>query len=352
MPVARRKRVEAVETQLAPEYSVVLKDPAMKAPQSLDDVCKTPNREAAVYRGLYTQLNAPRHHDNEDRLMYSRSHYGWGDFHAYATGVLDGHDGAMASEFLSNSLPALLLKKIFASKAQLMPSIISAFDQLESELEKTRTTSGSCVALNCLFGRYIINCNLGDSRVCYMPLNPLDQTPQPGKFTWLSRDLKASAPYERDRIRAAGGQVIDGRVAGILEPSRTIGDFDVKARCPKNVITPIPELRFCDLLVTGRPATDTSMSQGGCGIVISATDGVWDECGAAEISAVVNANMTAVRRLQEAMVHALSSGKQSQQNADASVLTTIATQIVKTAVEKGSGDDCTCECLIVMCAGQ
>jgi serine/threonine protein phosphatase PrpC len=350
MPVTRRKRVEAVETQLAPLYTDQVEK--SDAPRSLDDVSKSPSREAAVYRGLYTQLNAPRHHDNEDRLMYNRQHYGWGDFHAYATGVLDGHDGAMASQFLSDSLPPLLLKKIFASKAQLGPAITSAFDQLESELEKTRTTSGSCVALNCLFGRYIINANLGDCRVAYVPLNPLDQTPQPGKFTWLSRDMKASSPHERDRIRACGGQVIDGRVAGILEPSRTIGDFDVKARCPKNTITPIPELRLADLLTTGRRADDTSMQAGGAAVIVSATDGVWDECGAAEIAAVVNANMSGIRRLQEGMGAAIAHGKQSQQNQDASVLTTIATQIVKTAVEKGSGDDCTCEVLLVMCAGQ
>lgn len=350
MPVGVRRRLrEAVPTELAPLYSAQLDH---GAPKSLDDICKAPNREAAVYRGLYTQLNAPRHHDNEDRLMYNRSHYGWGDFHAYATGVLDGHDGAMASEFLSNSLPALLLKKIFATKAQLQPAITSAFDQLECELEKTRTTSGSCVTLNCCFGRYILNSNLGDSRVAYIPLNPLDQQPANGKFTWLSRDMKASAPYERDRIRAAGGQVIDGRVAGILEPSRTIGDFDVKARCPKNTISPIPELRLVDLLTTGREAGDTSMQSGGCGIVISATDGVWDECGANEISKVVTENMPALRRLQDGMGAAISQGKQAQQTQDATVLTTVATQIVKTAVERGSGDDCTCECLLIMCSGE
>ena len=43
-------------------------------------------------------------------------------------------------------------------------------------------------------------------------------------------ELYAPRRHERQRIQAAGGTIIDGRTAGVLEPSRTIGDADVRAR--------------------------------------------------------------------------------------------------------------------------
>ena len=41
---------------------------------------------------------------------------------------------------------------------------------------------------------------------------------------------KAEDPEERARIAAAGGTVTNGRVMGVLEPSRAIGDLDLKVR--------------------------------------------------------------------------------------------------------------------------
>lgn len=53
----------------------------------------------------------------------------------------------------------------------------------------------------------------------------------------------ASNPAEVDRVLAAGGVMSStGRFQGVLEPSRTIGDVDIKAEAPKGVIASFPEV--------------------------------------------------------------------------------------------------------------
>merc|ERR1712093_358686 len=78
--------------------------------------------------------------------------------------------------------------------------------------------------------------------------------------------MKAGAAHEKKRIRDAGGIVINGRIEG-LEPSRTIGDFDVKMRLPEGVISITPEIRRMEL----PRGQETSQ-----GLLVMATDGVWD----------------------------------------------------------------------------
>lgn len=59
----------------------------------------------------------------------------------------------------------------------------------------------------------------------------------------LTRDHSASVYEERQRIQKVGGFVKDGRVLGVLEISRTIGDGSFKA----HGVSCIPDVRKCQL---------------------------------------------------------------------------------------------------------
>jgi serine/threonine protein phosphatase PrpC len=65
--------------------------------------------------------------------------------------------------------------------------------------------------------------NAGDSRTVMC---------EHGKTVELSKDHKPDLPSERTRILKAGGEVVDGRVNGMLALSRAIGDFDYKPITP------------------------------------------------------------------------------------------------------------------------
>ena len=88
-------------------------------------------------------------------------------------------------------------------------------------------------------------------------------------FHWLSRDLRTSAPYELQRLRGLNATVEAGRLGGVLEPSRSIGDFDIKDSQPKGALSTLPEVAYLRLT--------------GPGLLLLASDGFWDFVGPGEI---------------------------------------------------------------------
>ena len=72
-------------------------------------------------------------------------------------------------------------------------------------------------------GSEIYCANAGDSRTVMC---------ERGQAVELSFDHKPDLPEERNRIMKAGGEVVEGRVNGMLALSRAIGDFDYKILTP------------------------------------------------------------------------------------------------------------------------
>ncbi|KAF8820365.1 protein phosphatase 2C domain-containing protein [Cardiosporidium cionae] len=93
---------------------------------------------------------------------------------------------------------------------------------------------------------------------CNKPMEPLNAY---WRVIWLSREHRCSLPFEYRRIQSYGNMVVNGRVKS-LEPSRTIGDFDVKDLLPEGVISIVPDVVTLDI---------SSPS-----ILIIGTDGLWD----------------------------------------------------------------------------
>lgn len=95
----------------------------------------------------------------------------------------------------------------------------------------------------------------------------------------------ASNSAEVNRVLAAGGFLSStGRFQGILEPSRTIGDVDVKAEAPNGVIASFPELFKVDIASDIFQGDETPAVPP---FLVLATDGIWDEASASTVVAEV-----------------------------------------------------------------
>lgn len=281
----------------------------------------------------FTTQNWGKRHGNEDRVMYHEDKLPNGSLSFHCVGVMDGHDTEVASDHVSRCLP-LEVSRLLKEGYSVVDAYKKCMEILEAQLKQVTASAGTCVLSCTLAGRFVWCANLGDCRAMLVSLvvpDNVDATPQSSlpkpqidRIVWLSRDHKASLPYERERIANVGGTVVDGRVGG-LEPSRTLGDFDVKAGVNPDVISIVPDIKRHEL------GNGTDISQA---LIICATDGVWDLLSGTDICNLVVARNQIVA-LQSAMASS------SEASIDTSVLRALAEDCVQFSVAKGSRDDCT-----------
>jgi len=276
---------------------------------------------------IHTVMNWGARHGNEDRYAAVEDSYGKGiPFHIL--GVMDGHDSEAASDKVSRMLPPMLARRL-QEKEPVHEACVRVMEELEEALKKTVASAGTCVNCCCIIGRYIWCSNLGDCRAAAVQLQALEDDGRRGSkvlgLHWLSKDHKAGTVEERKRIQEAGGMVIDGRVEG-LEPSRTLGDFDVKMQVKKNVISIVPEVRRYEL------GDCTSAAQA---IVVLASDGVWDVISAQDLVDLIHARKD-LGKLQAAVA---TSGQATA--SEQRCLKDLAEDLVQFAIARGSRDDCT-----------
>ena len=95
-----------------------------------------------------------------------------------------------------------------------------------------------------------------------------------GNAVELSKDHKPDLPEERNRIVKAGGEVVEGRVNGMLALSRAIGDFDYKPNTPpKDAQT---QWFLNNHMVTALPDIQVKPLHKDVEFIIIACDGIWD----------------------------------------------------------------------------
>ena len=90
----------------------------------------------------------------------------------------------------------------------------------------------------------------------------------------LSKDHKPDLPEERNRIHKAGGEVLEGRVNGMLALSRAIGDFDYKPITPPKDAQPNWFLN--NHMVTSFPDVVVKPFHKDVEFMVLACDGIWD----------------------------------------------------------------------------
>ncbi|XP_048015754.1 integrin-linked kinase-associated serine/threonine phosphatase 2C isoform X2 [Megalobrama amblycephala] len=169
--------------------------------------------------------------------------------------VFDGHGGARASQFAADNLHHTLVSKFPKGDVENLEKLVrkcllDTFRQTDEDFLKKASSQkpawkdGSTATCMLAVDDVLYVANLGDSRAV---LCRLEQAKDSGKRKCvtlaLSKEHNPTIYEERMRIQRAGGTVRDGRVLGVLEVSRSIGDGQYK-RC--GVIS-TPDLRRCQL---------------------------------------------------------------------------------------------------------
>lgn len=196
---------------------------------------------------------------------------GFVDTIGYA-GVFDGHGGHQCSDYLSKALHRKVLTMPgFDSFNDAQKVLATAFTDAETEFLEVAAqrgdTSGSCAAVALINGLNVTVAHAGDCRIIMKANN---------KVVDLTADHRPSVPSEKARIKSVGGVIKGGRVQGVLAPSRSFGDLDVKLSC-KDAVIAVPDIN------TYRVEIDKT----GNAFLLLATDGVWDAMSSEKAMSVV-----------------------------------------------------------------
>ncbi|XP_036413945.1 integrin-linked kinase-associated serine/threonine phosphatase 2C [Colossoma macropomum] len=168
--------------------------------------------------------------------------------------VFDGHGGARASQFAAENLHQTLISKFPKGEVENLDKLVKkclldSFRQTDEDFLKKASSQkpawkdGSTATCLLAVDDVLYVANLGDSRAVLCRMEQTDSGEESCVTLALSKEHNPTIYEERMRIQRAGGTVRDGRVLGVLEVSRSIGDGQYK-RC--GVIS-TPDLRRCQL---------------------------------------------------------------------------------------------------------
>ncbi|XP_075385535.1 integrin-linked kinase-associated serine/threonine phosphatase 2C [Tenrec ecaudatus] len=170
--------------------------------------------------------------------------------------VFDGHGGIRASKFAAQNLHQNLIRKfpkgdVVSVEKTVKRCLLDTFKHTDEEFlrqassQKPAWKDGSTATCVLAVDNTLYIANLGDSRAILCRYN--EESRKHAALS-LSKEHNPTQYEERMRIQKAGGNVRDGRVLGVLEVSRSIGDGQYK-RCG---VTSVPDIRRCQLTLNDR----------------------------------------------------------------------------------------------------
>ncbi|XP_015282323.1 PREDICTED: integrin-linked kinase-associated serine/threonine phosphatase 2C [Gekko japonicus] len=170
--------------------------------------------------------------------------------------VFDGHGGVRASKYASQNLHQNLIRKfpkgeIPSVEKTIRRCLLDTFKHTDEEFlrqassQKPAWKDGSTATCVLVIDNTLYIANLGDSRAILCRYNEESQ-----KYTALSlsKEHNPTQYDERMRIQKAGGNVREGRVLGVLEVSRSIGDGQYK----RFGVISVPDIKRCQLTQNDR----------------------------------------------------------------------------------------------------
>lgn len=186
--------------------------------------------------------------------------------------IFDGHAGKRASLHAAATLPRIVSMQDEFSKAEtdadaLGQALGEAFmdidiDLMEDPKFREGDQSGATALAVGINSTHVVFANAGDSRAIMVG------GPSTNTVIFKTEDHKPDNPGELERIRKAGGSVVDKRVYGDLAVSRAIGDFQYKR---------VPGVPPQDQPITAKPdVTIVPRNIATDQFVLLACDGIWD----------------------------------------------------------------------------
>ncbi|XP_052213462.1 integrin-linked kinase-associated serine/threonine phosphatase 2C-like [Dreissena polymorpha] len=181
-------------------------------------------------------------------------------------GIFDGHGGVRASRFASENLHKNLRDKfpkgdVTAVEKDIKKAFVEAFKKTDDDFlkeagrAKPSWKDGTTAIVLLIINDTMYIANIGDSQAVLCRYKEDTKT---CAAVPLSVPHNPSMYDERMRIQKQGGYVKDGRVMGVLEVSRSIGDGQYKTLG----VTCAPDVKKCQITDNDR-------------YVIMACDGLW-----------------------------------------------------------------------------
>jgi len=195
--------------------------------------------------------------------------------------LFDGHAGRGAAEYAVQNFPKCLMQKL-AQEKDYLKVLSESFVDLNENFRKFSAASKDPSMKHCgttgvailLTGSEIFVANVGDARaVMYTGGDPVNANRgldlcSPTNVVRVSEYHKPDD--EEERIRLAGGYVVDSRVNGFLGVSRSIGDF------------------YIDPVICDPSAMKFQLPPNQDAFIVLACDGVWDELSDTEACSIVH----------------------------------------------------------------
>eukprot|EP00638_Chattonella_subsalsa_P010008 CAMPEP_0117748022 /NCGR_PEP_ID=MMETSP0947-20121206/8837_1 /TAXON_ID=44440 /ORGANISM="Chattonella subsalsa, Strain CCMP2191" /LENGTH=330 /DNA_ID=CAMNT_0005565543 /DNA_START=159 /DNA_END=1148 /DNA_ORIENTATION=- len=259
----------------------VIHPPSSNVPSGLRNVFRSRDVQSFFYdaQGLIREyactIKGKKNHPNEDRFVVSKrletslpmpNSTDFQSASLYA--VIDGHGGSGCAEHIFETLETKIaetesLKKItmdntlyFMCEA-LEHGLIKVEEEFLKICKNTNDTSGAVIVVAIELAGWLCVANIGDSEAML-----LDHR---GKQVKMSTMHSSRNPKEILRIKKTGARIRNGYIMNKLQPSRTIGDSDIKQITSK-VILAKPVIHV----------THLKKHKEGTGSLILACDGFWD----------------------------------------------------------------------------
>jgi len=198
-------------------------------------------------------------------------------------GVFDGHGGGEAAQFSSVQMPSAFAHffREIGHQTPMDGILRRAFLRTDEDIVSASTTAdilgycGTTAVVAVFQGDKVWIANAGDSRAVLG---------RAGQAHLLTTDHTPTREDELRRIEASGGNVLNGRVNGMLAVSRALGDRELKP-----FVSAEPDIQEIDL-------TDTD------DVLILASDGLWIKIDAQEAVDIVYRSFDNVERATRSLV--------------------------------------------------